>query len=131
MFSLVLSIIFIKVLGGSCFELKLFVCSTRKCLCLISLSWSRYVKVRLNYKFQISILIQNILFIINLPSTIGRRSLIFVPIDFPPQNKDFGISYGPIAQSLVFGVLFSRQYHLHQGSGWFWFWDHFPSLLVM
>ena len=70
-------------------------------------------------------LIQNVLFIINLFSTIDRRSLIFVPINFSRRNKHFGISYDPLAENWIFGVLYGHPYHAHQGSGWFWFWCRF------
>ena len=68
-----------------------------------------------------SIFIQNGLFIINFSSIIGRRSLIFVPFDLSRRNGHFGISYNPIAENLIFGVLFGPQYYLHQESGRFWF----------
>ena len=61
-----------------------------------------------------SILIQNGLFIINFSSIIGRRSLIFVPFDLSRRNEHSGISYNPIAENLIFGVLFGPQYYLYQ-----------------
>ena len=73
-----------------------------------------------------SILIQNGLFIINFSSAfIGRRNLIFVPLDLSRRNEDFSTSYDPIAKNLIFSHLFGPQYHFYQQSGWFWFWCPF------
>ena len=52
-----------------------------------------------------SILIHNGLGIINFSSIIGRRNLIFVPIDFSVWNKDFCIPYEPYLK-VWFSVLF-------------------------
>ena len=49
---------------------------------------------------------------------------IFILIIVSLRNEEFGISYGHIAQSLIFGI-FCTQYHLYQEPGWFWFWTLF------
>ena len=60
------------------------------------------------------ILVHNGLVIINFSSIIGRRNLIFVPIDFSVWNKDFCISYDPYLKvwfsvlSLVLSIIFIK-----------------------
>ena len=52
-----------------------------------------------------SILIQNGLIIIKISSIIGRRSVIFVPINLSVWNEDFGISYDPLSSNLIFSII--------------------------
>ena len=54
---------------------------------------------------------------VNFHASFARIILIFVLIDLSRPNEGFGIWYGPIIQSVIFGGFFAPKYYLHQDSG--------------